>query len=98
MSSSQYPFALEVQFFYDRQTFMTQNMVDFAVGGYIGDKTLEELVKICKLLSSNSQQKTIWGKRASVHEVSTRRDLSSRVAELSTQMQQMQSLLTHETH
>ena len=42
----QYPLALQVQFFYDGLTFTTQNMVDFVAGGYIGDKTPEELVAI----------------------------------------------------
>ena len=73
----QYPLAPQVQFFYDGLTFTTQDMIDFAARQYIGDKTPKELVAIYELLSRNFQQKAIWGKRASVHEMFMQKDLGS---------------------
>ena len=62
-------------------------MVNFAVGGYFGDKTLEEMVTIYEMRSSNSQQKASRGKRVSVHELSTNKNMGAQLAELTRQMQ-----------
>ena len=50
-------------------------MVDIVAGRYIGDKTLEEFVSLYELLTINSQQKPIRGKRVRVHEVNVQWDL-----------------------
>ena len=72
-------------------------MVNFDAGGYFRDKTPEEMVAIYEMLSSNLQQKASRGKRASVHEVSTNKDMGAQLAELTRQMQQMQSMLKGES-
>ena len=58
-------------------------MVNIVAGGYIDDKTSEDLVALYELLASNSQQKVIWSKRVGMHELNVPRDLSSQVAKLS---------------
>lgn len=52
-------------------------MVDIAAEGYTRDKTLEKLVSLYELLSNNSQQKAIRGKRIGVYEVGASKDLGS---------------------
>ena len=52
-------------------------MMHVAVGSYIGDKILENLVDLYQLLSSDLQLKAIQGKKVEVHEISVTRDLGS---------------------
>ena len=52
-------------------------MVNIVAGGYIDDKTSEDLVALYELLASNSQQKVIWSKRVGMHELNVPWDLSS---------------------
>ena len=85
----QYPLSLLVQFFYDGLTLNGQTLVDTAAGGYYGDKTAEEVKEICEMLSMNSRQKAVRGKRASVYELHTPSDLQAQVSDLTKMVEKL---------
>ncbi|XP_019172476.1 PREDICTED: uncharacterized protein LOC109167860 [Ipomoea nil] len=58
------------------------SLVDTAAGGYTGDKNSDELEAIFESLASNSRQKAVRGRRATVHEISTQSELTTQMAEL----------------
>ena len=87
----QFPLSLLVQFFYDGLSLNGQTLVDTAAGGYYGDKTAEEVKEIYEMLSINSRQKAVRGKRASVYEVHANPDLQTQVADLTKLLEQLVS-------
>ena len=78
----QFPLSLLIQFFYDGLSLNGQTLVDTAAGGYYGDKTAKEVKEIYEMLSINSRQKAVRGKRASIYEVHANPDLQTQVADL----------------
>nr|GMD89864.1 Retrotransposon gag protein [Ipomoea batatas] len=63
-----------------------RELYNTAAGGYTGDKNSDELQAIFESLASNSRQKPVRGRRATVHEISTQFELTTQVAELTKQI------------
>ena len=77
-----YPLQLLNQFFYDGLTQQCQYTVDNAAGGAMGEKTAEDTQELFEMLGANSQQKSVRGRRAGVHEVNTNQEMAMQLAEL----------------
>ena len=81
-----YPLQLLNQFFYDGLTQQCQYTVDNAAGGAMGEKTAEDTQELFEMLGANSQQKSVRGRRAGVHEVNTNQEMAMQIAELTKQV------------
>ena len=83
----QFFLALLIQFFFDGLTMHGQTLVDTVAEGYFGDKTVKEVYDIYEMLATNSQQKAVRGRRASIHEVNMfSSNLASQLDEISRKM------------
>ncbi|XP_050220067.1 uncharacterized protein LOC126670394 [Mercurialis annua] len=88
---------LLTQIFFEGLTMSGQTLVETASGGNYGEKTAAEINQIYENVALNSQHRAIRGRRAAVHEVSSRNDIVSQVAELTKQVKMLFSQNQHST-